>query len=141
MRKRSERTEWGKAVAKILVDLDMSPAELAKQEGKPEKYFSDRIYGKKNPTLEDCFSVALAAGTNGDPLVADAQKWLITAAANSQVKPIELVDDDPASSVLFFLFASAWMHLSAEKRSALMGDLMSAAYKVMAENLADVKAE
>lgn len=141
MRKRSERTEWGKAVAKILVDLDMSPAELAKQEGKAEKYFSDRIYGKKNPTLEDCFSVALAAGTHGEPITAGAQKWLVTAAANSQVKPIELADDDPQSGVLFFLFASAWMHLPAEKRQELQCELMNVACRVMADHLADVKEE
>lgn len=136
------RTAFGKEIAKLLIDLDMDMAEFEKEASLPEKFLSDCTWGKRNPTLDACEDILIAAKMYGVETTNEMVERLVDAAAASQVSTLKLplakVKED--AKELFFFFANAWDYLPDEDRLEIFAELKTSALNMVTARLADIKA-
>lgn len=125
MRVKRERTPFGKMVAKLMVDMDVTMAELAEKTGVSAKYVSQLIYGERTPTLEDCARVVKAAKGAGLELTGEYLEKLIEAATQSVVGHAKDSDDSA------WLLSEAWEMVDAGTRNTVTMDMMDAAVKAL----------
>lgn len=128
MRVKRERTPFGKMVAKLMVDMDVTMTELAEKTGVSAKYVSQLIYGERTPTLEDCARVVKAARASGLELASGQLEELVEAATQSAGTPVKVSGADDSDA---WLLSEAWKLLDDGTRYTVIVDMMDAAVKAL----------